>query len=591
MAASTSLLPLRSPLFAAASPLPQLELPSPSLFAPPAAISPLLPAADGAQSAQQQPPSPLLLSSSSSSLSLPSSSSLSLSADEDDDDAQADAWSAQPDGAQPSSTQGRGGGAGGGGQAGAAKSQAATGSSGSTRLPDRRVSIACSNCSLSKTKCDNFRPCGRCSRTDRSATCADMVRRRRRRGRKRPLDADAGDADLSGLRPTAALSATTLVSVSPESQQQPVTACMLLDQPPVMPAAVVLRAGEQSQQPCSYSPRCSWHGPAAPMHSQSLPQLPLQPQPQPPRATHPPLPIVTVLSRLRARLPSSLFRSFDAVVQQLHSWADALSAGSQQQPQPHQQHSRQQIIAARIFLCRMLTDAMRALEAPGGLQALQQKQHYSSSSSSTLALSGSVEQELLLHRVSRDWGAQLYGPRLGSTREEAEGEEEQQEADEAEAASLDVLLQHRVATPTFIIPLSSLSALTSPPLFSASFASLLGFSACELSRLLQSPLSLLQLRQCGDIAPLVPAFFAAVSARADHYLHSSGWQTASGHYLQLISRVQILYDQHETGGASPVALMAQLKRAGGAAQAGGDGQLALRLQDDDWAGFMQPSGV
>ena len=64
---------------------------------------------------------------------------------------------------------------------------------------ERRVSKACCNCSISKTKCDNSRPCGRCVRTDRTATCSDPVRKRR--GRKRPYEDSQAVAAVQGGHP------------------------------------------------------------------------------------------------------------------------------------------------------------------------------------------------------------------------------------------------------------------------------------------------------------------------------------------------------------------------------------------------------
>lgn len=44
-----------------------------------------------------------------------------------------------------------------------------------------RVSCACSNCKKAKTRCDDMRPCGRCTRLGREQTCASAVHQRRGR--------------------------------------------------------------------------------------------------------------------------------------------------------------------------------------------------------------------------------------------------------------------------------------------------------------------------------------------------------------------------------------------------------------------------
>lgn len=63
-----------------------------------------------------------------------------------------------------------------------------------------RVKRACSNCKSAKTKCDNERPCRRCTRTGRVASCVDSIHKKR--GRKRtglPGDNEANsDSDTDG---------------------------------------------------------------------------------------------------------------------------------------------------------------------------------------------------------------------------------------------------------------------------------------------------------------------------------------------------------------------------------------------------------
>eukprot|EP00465_Bigelowiella_longifila_P015600 CAMPEP_0185255894 /NCGR_PEP_ID=MMETSP1359-20130426/4957_1 /TAXON_ID=552665 /ORGANISM="Bigelowiella longifila, Strain CCMP242" /LENGTH=429 /DNA_ID=CAMNT_0027840109 /DNA_START=35 /DNA_END=1324 /DNA_ORIENTATION=+ len=50
----------------------------------------------------------------------------------------------------------------------------------------RQVKRSCINCKLAKTRCDNERPCRRCLRTGREATCVDSVHKKR--GRKRSVN-------------------------------------------------------------------------------------------------------------------------------------------------------------------------------------------------------------------------------------------------------------------------------------------------------------------------------------------------------------------------------------------------------------------
>ena len=64
-----------------------------------------------------------------------------------------------------------------------------------------RVKRACGNCKAAKTKCDSERPCRRCSRTGRSASCNDSVHKKR--GRKRNVSGgdggeEGGDGGDSG---------------------------------------------------------------------------------------------------------------------------------------------------------------------------------------------------------------------------------------------------------------------------------------------------------------------------------------------------------------------------------------------------------
>ena len=123
--------------------------------------------------------------------------------------------------------------------------------------------------------------------------------------------------------------------------------------------------------------------------------------------------------------------------------------------------------------------------------------------------------------------------------------------------TLDAVLQRRVVIPTFIIPLLSFPFLTSPPWLSASLSSLLDYLAAILSSSTHSPLDLLHHRQHAHIAPLIPAFLSALTARAEHYLHLSGWMRKGGDSVQLVANVRVLYAD-ATG--YPVALMAQFAR-------------------------------
>ena len=70
-------------------------------------------------------------------------------------------------------------------------------SSSSTSTKELRVSRACQSCKLSKTKCDNARPCGRCVKSDRASTCVDGIHFRR--GMKRSIN------DVIGHVTTAAI--------------------------------------------------------------------------------------------------------------------------------------------------------------------------------------------------------------------------------------------------------------------------------------------------------------------------------------------------------------------------------------------------
>lgn len=51
---------------------------------------------------------------------------------------------------------------------------------------DLQVKRSCINCKLAKTRCNNERPCRRCLRTGRAATCVDSVHKKR--GRKRSVN-------------------------------------------------------------------------------------------------------------------------------------------------------------------------------------------------------------------------------------------------------------------------------------------------------------------------------------------------------------------------------------------------------------------
>ena len=483
---------------------------------------------------------------------------------------------------------------------------------------ERRVSKACCNCSISKTKCDNNRPCGRCVRTDRTATCSDPVRKRR--GRKRPyesaqpvsaatlipagqqLDVEQPQAAVvaaavhpskqstptSSNEPFAAVNTAPRLSTAPSvaepldyAQSHPSTANAIAGQHPnalhtAHYTSVVHQAsrGVHMHSPQGHNPSHSSHphaghavtpGPAAAYHHQhngvhrapllasssaSHPSSPSSSSSGAPIAPTPRLlPISTMLSRLRVRIPSTLHRSFDAVVQQFHRWADAITKAKQAQ-QPAPTH----LLKARQYLFHTLTNAMLYLEENHALKP-------SATSPSPAFISrtpSSADQRVLLSILQHEWGAQLYAPASSSGAEYCP-----RSLSDGSPLSLDDLLQHNVAAPTFIIPLLSFPFFLTPPLVSRSFCALLGFSHAALMSFVHTPLDLLSLRQYPDVALLVPAFLSALSARADHYLHSSGWRRSDGSYVQLVAKVQLCYSKGVAGGGGegyPVALYATFQK-------------------------------
>ncbi len=66
------------------------------------------------------------------------------------------------------------------------------------RKASAQVKRSCINCKLAKTRCDNQRPCRRCLRTGREATCVDSVHKKR--GRKRSNAATSGGKSQSDDR-------------------------------------------------------------------------------------------------------------------------------------------------------------------------------------------------------------------------------------------------------------------------------------------------------------------------------------------------------------------------------------------------------
>ena len=477
---------------------------------------------------------------------------------------------------------------------------------------ERRVSKACYNCSISKTKCDNNRPCGRCVRTDRTATCSDPVRKRR--GRKRPFEDAAPPvsatplvtatkvepaplalkaepkvavvASLPTSRPSvevmptgaahrAAGSRSNPVSPAsrshpstPSSQSYPLKATVhAMDSDHRHPSPYPAHS-YPSQAPRAHAPPVSVHAPAhfppPPQHSQSAPGTPVYSSPDayhshssssstpsPPCCAPTPtvprvLPISSMLSRLRVRLPSTLYRSFDAVVQQFHRWSDTITKAKQAAlPPPHP------VLKARQYVFHTLTEAMLYLED-------KHNQSHSSPSPSPFPshTPSPAEQHLLMTTIQREWGTQLYTPTPDL--------DPCVDSDDGGPLSLDALLHQPVVAPTFIIPLMSFPFFLHTPLISHSFATLLGYSHASLTSFVRTPLDLLSLRQYPDVSLLVPAFLSALSARADHYLHSSGWRRSNGEYAQLVAKVQLVYAP--PGGAGgvqegyPVALMATFQK-------------------------------
>ena len=93
-----------------------------------------------------------------------------------------------------------------------------------------RVKLACSNCKASKTKCDDERPCRRCARTDRAATCSDAI-----------LEPDDDDE----------LARDTQTPVAQKKQlhdHSQARAAAGIYQMPSMPAAAMVTSQQQQQQ-------------------------------------------------------------------------------------------------------------------------------------------------------------------------------------------------------------------------------------------------------------------------------------------------------------------------------------------------------
>ena len=259
------------------------------------------------------------------------------------------------------------------------------------------------------------------------------------------------------------------------------------------------------------------------------------------------IPIGQMLSRLRLRLPRALHRAHAAVIDQFHAWSDLLTVRQQQGLT-----APVSLLKARQYVYHMLKDAMVALED----EDRQRRMPMLAGSSTIFSPPLETEHDELLRLIYLDWDEYLFPS--GVAAEAVEGPDSGQWEHKAKSTpTLDAILHRRVVPPTFIIPLLSFPFLISPPWMSASFAALLGYDGASFSTVTLSPLDLLHHRQTNDIAPLVPAFLSAITAKADHYLHSSGWVRQDGSTVQLVANVRLMYAE---GTGFPVALMAQLTR-------------------------------
>ena len=534
------------------------------------------------------------------------------------------------------------------------------------RCGERRVSRACIHCSASKTKCDNKRPCARCVRTKRAATCQDIPRRKRVGRGKRPRELvqdfddsdsqqneylpevivkqedDLTNAQLTELAPASPafppLSAASMPGGQPDVGSHVVTYASHTTMVPHDPYAAAYSQPLQTYVPQPMPPSYDnhpmphmpadytthyWHPPAhthphTHTHPYAYPQLlpsatqavftsPAQYTPAlashhvhtaPPAAmlspvhaavvastapavepavapaarlssaspttpatarstssfsSAPSVPVGTVLSRLRMRLPRALHRAHAAVIDQFHGWSDLLALRQQQglvAPGP--------LLKARSYVYHMLRDGMLALEDEDRQQHRLTKQLANTSGTSPplpiFSPPTESEQNELLRLIHQKWDDHLFPANAVSAEDDVDSTEWENKVKDGGARTLDAIFQRRVVTPTFIIPLLSFSFLTSPPWLSASFSSLLGYEAKVLSASTQTPLDLLHRRQHADIAPLIPAFLSAITARADHYLHSSGWVKQGGDTVQLMANVRVMYSESS---GFPVAVMAQ----------------------------------
>ena len=265
------------------------------------------------------------------------------------------------------------------------------------------------------------------------------------------------------------------------------------------------------------------------------------------------LPISTLLSRLRLHLPSPLYRSFDAVISQFHRWSDAVTKAKQSHTPPPPP-----LLKARQYLFQVLSDATLYLD-----EAHHKREDSSVPSSLPPICPSPAEQRLLMATITREWGPQLFSPVSPTDASELCGDVLE---NDGSPLSLDSLLHHTVAAPTFIIPLQSFPFFLQTPLISRSFSTLLGYSHSSLTSFVRTPLDLLSLRQYPDVSLLVPAFLSALSAKAEHYLHSSGWRKSNGEYVQLVAKVQLCYLPGGAAGGTgvgegtPIALMATFQK-------------------------------
>ena len=528
---------------------------------------------------------------------------------------------------------------------------------------EKRVARACIHCSASKVKCDNKRPCGRCIRTKRTATCQDIPRRKRtgRSKRRRGLETEEADAaeeeagheeEEKRPQPAAAKvevaqaerkekpeaevrkpSALAVTRPTPEEQpeahtqvvayashtlasHEPLSAAYRQPQPHAAPLAqpayeyhnhavhqaplhshathqwpahphthsstfnqLQLQAQSAShslfspsahhashghqQQPPYIQPRHTQPAHAAamlsPTHSSSAASTTAAPMLISPSSSRSPaasptataaIPIGQVLSRLRLRLPRAMHRAHGAVIDQFHHWSDLLALRQQQGLAPPAP-----LLKARQYVYHMLKDAIVALEDEDRQRRAASAGRSSSPPSPLFAPPLQSEYDEMLRLVHHDWAEYLFPSNAAG--EDDAGSHAWETKGKTAARTLDAILQRRVVPPTFIIPLLSFPFVTSPPWLSASFAALLGYDAEALSASTPSPLALLHHRQHADIAPLVPAFLSAITARADYYLHSSGWVRRGGETVQLMSSVRVMYAE---GTGYPLALMAQFTR-------------------------------